>query len=140
MVDGSLVVFEAPDQTGEMHFRACASGLLHDLLKNIKAFVRLRLACLSGEVGVVPPHSHNPLPSSFLGPSCASRTRQLPASFIFHAILPLMVCENLLQVRLFLLGDQLAAVMLQPGTSCLCCTENQDAAASTAVLDLSVLV
>lgn len=75
MVDVSLVVFEAPNQIGEMHLRAYASGLLHEELKNIKAFVRLRLAYLSAEVSVVPLHSHSPT-SGFLYPSCTAGTTQ----------------------------------------------------------------
>lgn len=120
MVDVSLVVFEAPDQTGKMHLRAYASGLLHEKLKNIKASVRLRLAYWSAEVGMVPLQSHRST-SGFLDSSCTACSFQ---TVTFLAVLPLVIYENLSQVSLFLLGGFLTTVMLQPGSLCLCYLRN----------------
>lgn len=122
-VDVSLVVSEAPNQIGEMHLRAYASGLLREELKNIKAFVRLRLAYLSAEVSVGPLHSHSPT-SSFLNPSSTAGTTWLSDSFTFLAVLPLTIHEKPLAGPAFPLGGFLAAVMLQPGALCLCSLGN----------------
>lgn len=121
MVDVSLVVFEAPNQIGEIHLRAYASGLLHEELKNIKAFVRLRLACLSAEVSVVPvlaqPHQ------CLSEPSCAAGAVRPWGGFYLLAVLPLTAHENLSCVRLFAWVASLAAGTSQPGALCLCCWE-----------------
>lgn len=135
MVDVSLVVFEAPDQTGKMHLRAYASGLLHEKLKNIKASVRLRLAYWSAEVGMVPLQSHRST-SGFLDSSCTACSFQ---TVTFLAVLPLVIYENLSQVSLFLLGGFLTTVMLQPGSLCLCYLRNWEAPCSTAMPDTSFL-
>lgn len=118
MVDVSLVVSEAPSQIGEIHLRAYASGLLHEELKNIKAFVRLRLACVSAEVSVVLVLAQ---PHHWLSePSCAAGNMRLLGCFYLLAVLPLATHETLSCVSLLAWVAFLAAGTSQPGALCLC--------------------
>lgn len=75
MVDVSLAVSEAPNQTGAMHLRAYATGLLHKELKNIKAFVGLRDICLYKPAWSLL-HLRSPT-SGFLNPRCTAGAKQL---------------------------------------------------------------
>lgn len=88
-------------KSGETHLRAYASGLLHEKLKNIKAFVRLRLAYLSAEVSAAPVLAK--LQQWRSGPQLRSRDHAALGRFLlFWQSFPLTVGETLWRVRLCL--------------------------------------
>lgn len=97
MVDVSLAVFEAPNQIGAMHFRAYASALLHEELRNTKAFAGRRDICTSQRG---PCCSCIALPVDSLPPGA----QQGPSSFgqlDFLAALPMTLHGHLSLIRIF---------------------------------------